>query len=222
MLVPPAVALWLADPDGFAKDDGCETEKFSKEFRLKDQVIVAVYSFDPRHYSFLQVIKSPASSVGYLAVFKDSMKPGAPTALLAAKTILVNLGLGALAEGLEPTNADHQPDGWSCGLYVLKWAERALRETAGEARIPDVSQTIIIKRTNEFINKRKHVSVPRGQGKAKAKPKGQAAKKLSDEPTFESLEDALAVAQECSKCMPTLKGTKGCHYVISIGAHADH
>ena len=28
MLLPPAVAIWLADPDGFAKDSGCETEKF--------------------------------------------------------------------------------------------------------------------------------------------------------------------------------------------------
>ena len=81
------------------------------------------------------------------------MNPGAPTALLAAKTILINLGLGALAEGLEPTNADHQPYGWSCGLYVLKWAERALRETVGEAMIPGVSQSIMIKRTNEFISK---------------------------------------------------------------------
>ena len=47
---------------------------------------------------------------------------------------------------------------------------------------------------------------------AKAKAEATAAEVLSKkvEPTFASLEEALEAGQECKKCLPTTKGTKGC------------
>ena len=123
-----------------------------------------------------------------------------------------------------------QRDGWSCGLWVIRWIERSLRERRGEGRLPPPSIKTVVDRGNEWIDKIKSAGLSeetRAEAKAKAKARASAkteakaeAKRQAQrratktpkqiEPVFASLEEALEAASKCKKCLPTKYGTKGC------------
>ena len=67
-------------------------------------------------------------------------------------------------------------------------------------------------RANQFIMALKHEAAKEAEEKAapKAKAKASIKPRTDIEPKWDTLEQALAAAQDCKKCMPTLKGTKGC------------
>ena len=103
--------------------------------------------------------------------FKNSLKNGAESSRVVASMLLANLDL---AEELPPaSNCRFQDDGWSCGLWVLRWIERELRSIFGEPRMPQTSISDTMKRGNEFIIKIKDAP---GTAKIKAKAKAKAKK----------------------------------------------
>ena len=119
-----------------------------------------------------------------------------------------------------------QVDGWSCGMWVARWVERALRELRGEGRQTPVSISIGVSRANEFIQKLKEATdnpaaKPKGKAKAKAKAKGAKASMtedpLAEEPKHASLQKAIEAAKACTKCEIKKDGSKGCR--ACMGEH---
>ena len=124
----------------------------------------------------------------------------------------------------ELNNKTFQSNGWECGLFVARWMEAKLRQFRGEQASTPASAKQQIARANTFIEKVKDYSPEwlEEHGRAKiqkhAKAKAieekvvtkAASKRKHVEPTHKTLEDALKAGQECTKCIATKKGTKGC------------
>ena len=115
-------------------------------------------------------------------------------------------------------------DGWSCGMWVARWVERALRELRGEGRQAPVSIGIGVSRANDFIQKLKDATdnpAAKPKGKAKAKAKGAKAsmteEPLAEEPKHATLEKAIEAAKACTKCELKKDGSKGCR--ACMGEH---
>ena len=105
----------------------------------------------------------------------------------------------------EPCNRAFQVDGWSCGLWAIRWLERQLREIKGEPRMRPASIMAMFARGQESIDK-----VRLGKPVAKPKAKSMAKVWINPEPVFATLEEALAAAFKCTKCLVTKALTKGC------------
>ena len=150
--------------------------------------------------------------------FKDSLEHPAGTSQAAATRILKNLNLAE--ECPAPSNRAFQADGWSCGLWVVRWIERKLREITGEPRHKPPSLKDLCIRSKLFIEK---IKSAQGKPVAEAKAKAKAYKNV--EPVFESLDLALQAGLLCTKCIVTKQGTKGCRacmgeYFEEIRLHA--
>ena len=137
--------------------------------------------------------------------FKDSLEQPAGTSQAAATRILQNLNLAE--ECPAPSNRAFQADGWSCGLWVIRWIERKLREITGEPRHKPPSLTDLCIRSKLFIER---IKSAQGKQVAEAKPKAKAKAYNNVEPVFESLDLALQAGLACTKCIVTKQGTKGC------------
>jgi hypothetical protein len=215
LLVPPQVCVSLADTDGIKFDIGGEHKKFQATVNTSELVCFVVYSIGPpRHFTYLELKQNLTDGKGFEVAYKDSLKQPSTSGIQAAKQILINLGLEHFVDKVVPSNKVYQPDGWSCGIYVLRWIEAALRRARGEPRIADASITDVTRLTNEFISK----VIPKAKAKSKAKSKAKAKSdggkaavtKETKEPTFETLEDALTAAHKCTKCVVTKQASKGC------------
>jgi len=148
--------------------------------------------------------------------FKDSLAGGAATSRQAARILLRNLKLAE--ECPAPSNRAHQSDDWSCGIWVARWIERQLREVFDEPRLKPPSVSDCIARGNESIVKISgQVAKAKAKGKAETKSKAELKIFKNVEPVHESFEAALKAGLECSKCLPTKKGTKGCR--ACMGEH---
>ena len=137
--------------------------------------------------------------------YKDSLRQPAATSRAAAARLLRNLGLGEDCPA--PSNRAKQEDAWSCGLWVMRWIDRKLREIAGELRMKPPSIMDCFNRGNEFISKVKN---PKLKDKAVPKAKAEPKTYKNVEPTFANLDEALAAGLKCTKCIQTKLGTKGC------------
>ena len=127
---------------------------------------------------------------------------------------MVNLGLETLVDQVTPSNETHQQDGWSCGLWVLKWIEVDLRRRRNELPMPKPTIQDITKRVNSFIAQILRKAAPQhAVGEAPEEPK-TSKKKQWVPPVFDCLEDALAAAQKCTKCLPTKQALKGCSFCM--------
>jgi hypothetical protein len=127
-----------------------------------------------------------------------------------------------------------QADGWSCGLWVLQYAEQAMRAQRAEVLMFPASITQISRRLNEFIAKLRPNSGPAHGAMEPAPPTDplpltpatvpQPPTTATDSlppasaqitrsktlPVHATFEEALEAAQRCTKCRPTKKGSKGC------------
>ena len=203
LLVAPSIACSLQDPEGLKDDLGGETAKFIEELKSAKLVCIIVYSENPRHYTYLEFLKNAET---WQISYKDSLKTASESALATAARIMNNIGLKQDAP-LKPSNVFYQEDGWSCGLWALKFVEAAVRKHLGEPRIPDASIADATVFINKFIN---FIKNDTGKAKAKAKPKATGKLQPYTEVTHKTFEDALAAALLCTKCEPTKLGTKGC------------
>ena len=115
LLVPPSVAIELSDAEGLQLDRGGEMEACVKDIQGADLCLVCVWAEPPRHYTLLKLEKEAGGEL--TASYKDSLpKPSAPS-LQRARSLLQNIRLLDLAEGLQATSPKFaQDDGWSCGL----------------------------------------------------------------------------------------------------------
>ena len=211
-LVPPQVALALSDYAS-EKDLSGQTEAFHKQLASSKHVILVVWSEPPAHYTYLELYEDASGGPeGYRVTYKDSLQEPSPQGLQRAARILKTLGFRASAESLRPSSAPqaYQSDGWSCGLWVLKWIETRLREVRGEPRLPDPSVEEYLRKVATFIAKLKQKAQkpqPEAKSAPKAKAKPRAKLKLAEHKT---LEEALQAGLKCTKCVATTKGTKGC------------
>ena len=135
--------------------------------------------------------------------FKDSPKHPAATSRAAATRILKNLNLAE--ECPAPSNRAFQADAWSCGLWVVRWIERKLREITGEPRNKPPSVADVFNRSKDFITR---IKSAQSKPVAKAEPKAKTYKNV--EPVFKDLSQALEAGLLCTKCIVTKQGTKGC------------
>ena len=198
---PSVSTVYSYEPGG--DDHGGENVKFSDELLASKHVFFVVWAASPSHYTYIYTRK-PEGDEPRLVEYKDSLKPAADTSRAAATRLLRNLKLAE--ECPEPCNRAFQSDGWSCGLWTVRWIERQLREIAGEPRMKPPSIMDVFGRGQEFIDKVK-LAKPKA-----TKPKAKSVAKVykNPEPTFATLEEALTAAHKCTKCLPTKALTKGC------------
>lgn len=164
----------------------------------------------PRHYTYLKIFKDTVTRQVQVE-YRDSLNPAAPGNLVRAKTILLNLGLQELVERVEPSNEMHQEDSWSCGLFVIKWIEQDVRETARHEPPMQVTIKMAATRINAFIDQiKKKAQIPDKKGAPPAPAPPEVQMLEPKEVQFETLELALDAANACKKCYPTKKGIKGC------------
>ena len=213
-LVPPQIALALSNHESHHQDLGGETEAFHKELATAKHVILVVWSELPAHYTYLELYKDPSGGPeGYRVTYKDPLKMPSQDSLQRAARILETLGFRASAGSLQPSSSPqgYQQDGWSCGLWVLRWIEARLREVRGEPRCPDPSLQEMLKKLGAFIGKLKSkADKAQVAPKAKSAPKAKAKPSAKKVATHNSLEEALEAGLKCTKCVATTKGTKGC------------
>ena len=156
----------------------------------------------------LLITSKPEPGAQRFIEFKDSISLGAKTSRAAATRLLKNLHLAE--ECPDPSNIAVQVDGWSCGIWVLRWIEREIRAIMGEPRMPPTSIHEVLRRGNDFIIKLQ----PKAKAKAKAKAEPVTAAKPKElkiyELGHETFDLAIKAGLECTKCLPTKHGTKGC------------
>ena len=217
VVVEPTVAVaWAREGQGEdapTDEQQVQQQLWAEKIDQATHLLIAVHSEAPSHYTYLRVSKQGS---GYEVEYRDSLKIPSDSAAAAATRILRKLEALAPGEVCPPrSNERFQIDGWSCGLWVARWVERALRELRGEGRQAPISIGISLSRANEFIRKLKDASDnPAAKAKAKAKAKGAKASKeegpLAEEPKHASLDEALEAAKACSKCEIKKDGSKGC------------
>ena len=210
LLIEPTVAVAWArgDQDVPSTEMQEEQQKFDERVARAEHLLIAVHSEGPQHYSFLKVSKKGQEvNIEY----RDSLKIPSENAKEAATKILRKLGaIDSTEECPPPSNKMFQVDGWSCGLWVTRWVERALRELSGEGRSRPLSITDACARGNDWIVKIKNASIL-VQHKDAPEPNTKT-KSLKDapEPKHKSLKDAQKAAKQCKKCVTTSNGSKGC------------
>ena len=135
-LFPPDVCLTLSHPEGIISDNyGGNNDIFRAAILSKKDLIFAISGEPPRHYTWLHLHKESSLPPVWAITYKDALPdPSAPN-IQRAKQLLVNLGLPEEAAKIQgAANKDFQVDGWSCGIWDIKWAERLLRRLRGGLR----------------------------------------------------------------------------------------
>ena len=137
MVGPSESCSFLADKLGIPKDHGGEANHFVKLIKSSQLVLIVIYSDElPKHYTYLELQADETKTPPWIVTYKDSLKNPSQDAMAVSRRILINLGLQALVDQVIPTNKIFQQDGWSCGLFVLRWIEAACRKYRNEPRIP--------------------------------------------------------------------------------------
>ena len=217
LLIEPTVAVAWArgDQDEPSTERQEEQQKFDERVARAEHLLIAVHSEGPQHYSFLKVSKKGQE---VKIEYRDSLKIPSENAKEAATKILRKLGaIDSTEECPPPSNKMFQVDGWSCGLWVARWVERALRELSGEGRASPLPIHEACARGNEWIQKIKDADI---LDKAKGAPEpNNKTQSLKDqpEPQHQSLKDAKKAAKRCTKCVATSNGSKGCR--ACMGEH---
>ena len=189
--------------------------KTTEFIRTRASCYFVIWTSAPRHYTHLKLEKT--APLELLRVeYCDSLPSPSKNCEVWAKQLLVNLGLETLVDQATPSNEAHQQDCWSCGLWVLKWIEVDLRRRRNELPMPKPTIQDITKRVNTFIAKVLQKATPQpAVGEAPEEPK-TSKKKQWVPPVFDCLEDALAAAQKCTKCLPTKQALKGCSFCMGM------
>ena len=208
-LFSPDVTVTFCDPEGLKLDQyGGNVQAFKDALFSKNDLVFAIYGEPPRHYTWLGLHKVSSLPPEWVVTYKDALKVPTEPNLEKARQLLKNLGFMEEAAKLAASNKDFQLDGWSCGIWDIKWTEHLLRKCRGEPVLPMATNLAIIARTNEFIAKVVEASnIAAKKTGAKPKPVSKAKAKAKPEPEFATFEEALTAAQECAKCIPTKKGT---------------
>ena len=131
-------------------DHGGENDKFAEDLLAIKHIFFVIWSENPSHFTYIYTRK-PEGDEPRLIEFKDSLKLPPETSRKAATSLLRNLKLAEKCP--EPCNRMFQTDGWSCGLWTVRWIERQLREIAGEPRMKPPSIMDVFARGQDFIDK---------------------------------------------------------------------
>ena len=148
-LVPPHVTVTLCSADGLLLQQK-EREEFLSQLWQKAQLFFVIWS-EARHYTLLHLSRKMGDS-HYTTTYMDSLRAPAKGNIVVAKQLLCNLGLNSEATALVPSNTEFQGDGWSCGIWCIKWTEQVLRRLRNEVPVfegPSIHDIVV--RTNEFI-----------------------------------------------------------------------
>ena len=86
------------------------------------------YSEQPQHWSLLTFARQPELQVFYADHLQVEQKTTQEAAQAALTAVLPAGSAGALPARC---NRRYQPDGWSCGLWIIQQAERQLRQHMG-------------------------------------------------------------------------------------------
>ena len=202
VLVPPSVVIALSDPDGIAKDGGCETAKYTENIKKAQAALFVIWGAHPDHYTLLVLECDPEGAEGYKVRYRDPLKVPSKDCRERASRLLSNMDLPLSAELVQQRAKIFQTDGWSCLVWVLKWIESELRSFRGEPIRKLASHGEIIARVNAFIGRLKNstVELERSEAKAKAKAAAKAAAKAKAKPpktpipVHETLEEAKDAA----------------------------
>ena len=133
----------------------------------------------------------------------------------ASTNLCAHLGLPA---PVHLTPQPHQEDGWSCGLWAMRFIEEQLRESRGEPEeICPSTIPLCLTRVNKFIAAVKAAATPPAGGAPEAAaamilPSGQIRRLHSEMPVgpATSMDEALMRATMCP-CRPRASdGFKGC------------
>ena len=232
LLIEPALSrIWALEGIEGALNPGAQERAFVEKVKKARHLYFVVHSENPAHYTELEVHKHEGLIEMDEIIFRDSLEKPPETAARMVEQLLKNLDFVEASWQCPPrVNELFQRDGWSCGLWAIRWIERSLRDRHGEGRMPPPSLKAVTDRGNEFIEKIKKAkdeefvrvaAKAKAKAKAEAKAEAKASAKMRAqrramerpkqiEPVFETLEQALEAAQKCTKCLPTKSCTKGC------------
>ena len=209
VIVPPSMGKVLQRTSIEALGLAATEQERAWATRLADASHVYVVVHFAEHFVLVEAHKNGEN---WTIQYRDSSKHPREEHRNIAKKILENIEI--TAEIPNRCNRNEQPGGWECGIFAARWVERSLRELRGEGRVPPMTEKVWLARANQFIMQCKNEAAKEAEEKAapkaKAKAKASVKPRTDIEPTWDTLEQALAAAHECRKCMPTLKGTKGC------------
>jgi hypothetical protein len=114
------------------------------------RALAVVHSRGPSHYTLLD--RSRSADGQYQLRYFDSLRQFSASGRSKAQVFADVCGWQLPVP--EPANGRFQIDGWSCGLWCLQFAEEAVRQERGEAKVvPVVSVSDILSRVNTFIDR---------------------------------------------------------------------
>ena len=218
----PTEATALGHPD--EPDESIRLQLATVSSRLQWYLHVAIFAYWPQHYT-LVVAQRPVletedgQPAPWIIQYYDPLPIVSQSNYLAAQRVARRIGVLPEDSPLPaPSNNRFQKDGWSCGLWCIRFWEEAIRQRLGEPRTPVMPLSLLWTRGNAFIDKIKKARADPPKPKAPAAP---AAPKPKEPPVqHPSLQAALHAAHQCTKCRPTMAGTKGCS--VCMGQWFDH
>ena len=207
VIVPPSMAKVLQRTS--IENLGATDQEQAWAARLTNASHLYVVLHWSEHFVLVEAHRGAAN---WTIEYRDSSKHPREEHKKAAKEILENLTIHD--EVPSRANKRMQEGGWERGIFAARWVERSMRELRGEGREIPLADKAWFTRANQFVmmvkNEKTKEDEEKAAPKAKAKAKASSKPRSDIEPKWASLEQALAAAHECKKCMPTLKGTKGC------------
>ena len=130
--------------------EACEVLRARLNAPSVNRVLAIVHSQGPSHYTLLD--RSRSADGQYQLRYFDSLKQFSANGRSKAQVFADMCGW--LLPVPEPANQRFQTDGWSCGLWCLQFAEEAVRQERGEAKVvPVVSVADLLSRVNNFIDR---------------------------------------------------------------------
>ena len=148
--------------DGFNAQDE-EWQAFLARVQQATTVLIPVWAQGPDHYTYLEATR-PTVASSWRVTYADSLPTPSKNSMTAARQIARRLGLWKRGEDWPGTSyKGFQEDGWSCGLWVLRWIEARLRELRGEVGAEPVPLEQQTQRLTGFIHALKSACDPLGR-----------------------------------------------------------
>lgn len=86
-------------------------------------VLIPIWAAAPDHYTYLEAHRDAVTAPWHL-VYSDSLEQPSESSMSAAQHVARRLHLWRHGqEWPDQTKKGKQTDGWTCGLWVLRWIE---------------------------------------------------------------------------------------------------
>ncbi len=213
LLIGPSAARALIDPEDPAAPTALQDSLAEGVRRSRDAadrqllVCVVLHVGDTAgcagHYTLL-TLRRDSLACPWTAEHRDSLRSPSVASLAAAQMACLRLGASL---SVDVHNREWQSDSWSCGLWTLRWIERALRDLRGEGtRCKPFAAMASLGALNRLALSLNKLVAPSASGSGR--PSGDSVCGWKPPPPPQDYQDALARAALCTKCR--MQGCRWC------------